>query len=344
MKYILKGIAMLYLLRYKHIFLFASILFFILASIMTFIHINTKKSEVYKYHEVARTETNRAVDYVSNKLKMLKTIATSLEKVLHNNGAIHSEKLEALLMEKAVENPKIFGIGVAYNPYAFDIDKKLYAPYVRHKEGVPELIHVEDIYDYTKPAHQWFSLPLKKGGMWQEPYYGEASKRMLAEYTFPIYRHDENNKSTVGVGYVNHTLEEMRGFLSTLELGKSGYGVILSKEGYIISHPDEKLVKRKTHLETVAKEQNDKEMIRLIELMRIQKTGDLSLLEMATGRKAWVFFKPIPEAGWTFLSVIFEEPTHEAAQKLHRQMIIISLLFLILSGIIPRPLGRNLMI
>lgn len=320
---------MLYLLRHKHILLFGSILFFILAVAMTYINIKSQHKEVEQRHELARAETNRAVSYISKKLQKLETIGASLEKELQNNGAVHSEKLEALLTTKVVENPKIFGVGVAYKPYAFDAAQRLYAPYVKHKEGVPVLIQVEEVYDYTEPGHQWFSLPLKKGKMWQEPYYGEASRSMLAEYTFPIYSYDENNRSVVGVGYVNYTLKEMREFLLTLELGKSGYGVMLSKKGYIVSHPDEELVKLKTHLATVAKERNNKEMMRLVDLMALKKTGDLSLVEMATGRKAWVFYQPIPKVGWTFLSVIFEEPTHEAVQKFHRQMIIISLLFLV---------------
>jgi len=320
---------MLYLFRHKYTLLFCSILFFILAASMTYISIKSYHKEVEQQHELARAETNRTVNYISKKLQMLQTIGTSLEKELHNNGAIHSKKLEMLLMEKAANNPEIFGVGVAYKPYAFDAGQRLYAPYVKHEAGVPKLIKVEEVYDYTKPEHQWFNLPLIKGKMWQEPYYGEASGSMLAEYTFPIYHHNENDSSVVGVGYVNYTLDEMREFLSTLELGKSGYGVMLSKEGYIVSHPDEELVKRKIHLETAAKERNDKEMMRLINVMAENKTGDLSLVEMATGRKAWVFYQPIPEEGWTFLSVIFEETTHEVAQKLHRQMIIVSLLLLV---------------
>ncbi len=317
-----------HLLRFKYNLLFGSIVFFVLAAVMAFISIKEQKKEIEQRHQLARNETARAVSYISTKLQLLESIGISLEKKLEENSTMQSKKLEAILMAKAVENPEIFGVGVAYKPYTFDGKQRLYAPYIKHEAGEPVMIRVEEVYDYTKPEHLWFNLPLTMGKMWQKPYYGQASESMLAEYTFPIYRSYENNRSVVGVGYVNYTLEEMREFLSSMELGKSGYGVILSKEGYVVSHPDEKLVDRRTHLATLAKEHGDKEMMRMVNSAALNKTGELSLVEKATGRKTWVFHQPIPEVGWTFLSVIFEEPTHEAAQKFHRQMIIISLLVL----------------
>ena len=319
---------MVRLLRLKFTLLFGSIFFFILAVIMAFTTMQEQYEMIEQRHELARGETKRAVDYIAEKFKLLEGIAASLEEELQEHKQMDAKTLEAMLMAKSVENPDMFGIGVAYLPYKFNAKQRLYGPYVKREAGKPSLMWVEEVYDYTKPEYKWFNLPLTKGKMWQEPYYGEASKSMLAEYTFPLYSADENNRTIIGVGSVNYTLESMRGFLSSLELGKSGYGVILSREGYVVSHPNKELVTRRTHLETVAKQHTDKELMRLIHTIALKKTGELSFIEMATGRKATVFHQAIPEAGGTLLSVIFEEPTRQAAQNFHQQMIIISLLAL----------------
>ncbi|RLA68753.1 MAG: hypothetical protein DRG24_09690 [Epsilonproteobacteria bacterium] len=320
---------MVRLSRLNFILLFLSILFFSGAAVMIFVTVNEQNEETELQLKQARGETKRAVAYISAKVQLLETVAVSLVSELQKNKYTDPKTLEALLLRTSEENPDMFGIGVAYLPYKFNAEQRLYAPYVKREAGKPVLMRVEEVYDYTKPEYQWFHLPLLRGEMWQEPYYGDASESMLAEYTFPLYGPGENNRTAIAVGQVNYTLESMRGFLSSLELGKSGYGVILSKEGYVISHPDKELVNHRTNLETLAKEHVDKEMMRLVNSVAQKKAGEVSLMEMSTGRKARVFHQVIPKTGWTFLSVIFEKPTREAAQKFHRQMIIISLLILI---------------
>jgi hypothetical protein len=279
-------------------------------------------------HQLARDETNRAVDYIRMRLQQLETIGAELEKSLEANGTFTAAELEAMLMERAKAHPHIFGIGVAYRPYAFDPNRRLYAPYVKYDNGRRVLTLVEDTYDYTQPEHEWYGATLKQGKMWHEPYYGEVSRSMLAVYTFPFYRGAGGERSVAGVGYVDYTLNEMREFLASLELGKSGYGVILSKEGYVVSHPDVQMVTRRTNLAAVAEKSGDTELKRLVQAVATKQSGELSIVEKATGRKAWVVHRLIPEAGWTFLSIIFEEPTPEAARTFQRQMIVISLLLL----------------
>lgn len=136
--------------------------------------------------------------------------------------------------------PALFGIGVAYVPYQFQPQLRLFAPYiVREDDGSYRFINIAQVYDYTQfssePDTSWYHLPLKKGALWLEPYFGTASKKFLAEYALPIFRPD---KTPLGVIVANYSLEDMQDALNSLDIGNTGYAILLSSKGTILAHPD----------------------------------------------------------------------------------------------------------
>ncbi len=136
--------------------------------------------------------------------------------------------------------PALFGIGLAYAPYQFQAQTRIFAPYiVRDDNGTYRFIDIAKVYDYTQissdPDTSWYHLPLEKGALWLEPYFGAASKKFLAEYALPIFKPD---KTPLGVIIANYSLENMQDSLNSLDIGNTGYAILISNKGNILAHPD----------------------------------------------------------------------------------------------------------
>ena len=229
--------------------------------------------------------------------------------------------------------PEVFGIGVAYEPQAYDSEDGLYAPYYVKRQGELQLIQLEDIYDYTKPQHDWYHIPLTEGPVWQEPYFEQASDTMLAEYTTPFYRAEPTGQQIpAGVVRINYSLEYVKELIDLLELEETGYGFILSKKGAFIYHPNGEYVEGGKTIFDLAKELNDENLAIMGEQAINGESGDIEITDQVTGQSSWVFYEPLPSAGWSMGVVFVKNETVSRTETLRRQLIWIgmgSLAFLV---------------
>ncbi|MCH8332820.1 hypothetical protein IIC65_02715, partial [Candidatus Sumerlaeota bacterium] len=181
---------------------------------------------------------------IERELKELEQLALTVAEELRPSSMNDDELLEHL--ERLVEaNPRLFGIGLAFVPFARHDDRRLFAPYViRDEDGIRSL-QIEDVYDYTAPdpgvgsgpRTAWYHGPLSDGPGWNEPYYGTASETYLAEYGVPISDGGGTEGDPVAVLFVNFSLDQIRAYVGSLDLGPSGYGFVRTADGTIVSHP-----------------------------------------------------------------------------------------------------------
>ena len=76
---------------------------------------------------------------------------------------------------------KVFEMGVAYAPFAYSRDTRLYAPHVVRRGGQLEPFALEQRYDYT--GYDWYKTAIDQGASWSEPYQGKGV-RYKGEYIF----------------------------------------------------------------------------------------------------------------------------------------------------------------
>ena len=137
----------------------------------------------------ARAESHRAAMQINGELEKLIPLARSIADDL-TSGKLKKEALKERLKRTIDHNPEIYGIGAAFKPFVFDTALRLYAPYYIRKNGKSELIQVESLYDYTEAEYSWYHKPLQDGAGWIEPYFGQASNALLAEFALPFYELD----------------------------------------------------------------------------------------------------------------------------------------------------------
>jgi len=291
------------------------------------------KREIEKSIE---TELNR----VGEKLEAIKEIAVSLAKEL-GSPKLNKGDIEKLLQEKLKGNPNLVGIGVAFEPMAFDEKTKLFAPYYQVEDG--KIVSTPITYDYTKPSKSklkpeinWYANPLSKGEAWVEPYYVAEKKIVVGEYATAFFRDGGDKKKPIGIVFINFNLNAIKDLISYLRLGKTGYGFLLSKNGLFISHHiDEYVVGQKTIADLEKKAKNIS-LISLGKKMLLGGTGIFDYVDQINEdieKKSWAFLYQIKHTGWHFAAIYFKDEVfakHIKRFKQNQILVIIAILFFLL--------------
>ncbi|WMW22826.1 Cache 3/Cache 2 fusion domain-containing protein [Methanolobus mangrovi] len=281
----------------------------------------------------ARLEAHSASLQVSSTLIVLSDTSQLIASNL-NSGNLSEDQVEELLYRSINSNPNIFGVGVAYEKGAFEnyeVDPQslpLYAPTYSRKYGEPQLFQAS--YDYTLengeeenvPNTEWYHRALTDGGGWNEPYFGSRSNRYIFEYSTPFESTYamQQGISPAGVVYASYSLEGLRDIIGSLELGKTGYGFIVSQDGDVISHPIEDYVTR--NISDISKTDS----------VLGQITSDISpgtvstVYDSNSGNKLWVFYEEIPQTDMV-LGVVLkdDEVLHYMNEELYHEKIYLSL-------------------
>jgi len=234
------------------------------------------------------------------------------------------------------ENPEIFGVVVAFEPFKRNPDANLFAPYVKRSETGKELVMIDQLYNYTRPDGYegirtiWYHKPLEYGPSWTEAYFGTASDTLIAVYGVPFYENynDPGEKEIAGVVATVYSLDDIRDKVSELMFGRTGYGFIFNEENIIASHPNKEYLGKKI------KETGDE-----YDLLHIAKEKkDENLLNYKnknTGQTLWIAMDEINtgEGKWTLGAVFVEDEILQDIEVSLRHtlffIIIISIIFII---------------
>lgn len=147
--------------------------------------------------------------------------------------------LEQMLKDIVENNDDIFGAAIALNPDLTDTDQG-FAPYFFHKDGILSYANLAAA-DYTYSQQAWFRDPVEAGRpVWIEPYYDEGGGDVLmTTYAVPVFRTDgDGQRFLYAVVTADVALAELHGYLQRLHLGRVGFGILLSRNGIILSSRD----------------------------------------------------------------------------------------------------------
>ena len=186
----------------------------------------------------AENQAECAAEKISNELDELPAITKSIADDI-STGKLEDNQVAGRLKGTLEEHPELFGVAAGYVPYEYDSETRLYAPYCVWKRGEPELIQIEDSYDYTLPDVNnrienrtvWYHQPLDEGAGWIDPYFGTASDTLLAAHAHPFYRADASGgeKKPAGVIVAVYSLDGVGRQVASLDLDSMGYGFILTE-------------------------------------------------------------------------------------------------------------------
>ena len=260
---------------------------------------------------------HQATVVIEKRLAELMQITEGLADQLSKNELDSTQVMQVL--EKTMHaNEDVFGFGVGYEPYQSMTSAKLFAPFFIRPEGEVKVEFIEKAYDYT--TRDWYTIPLNNGKAWFEPpYYGEIAQTMMAEYSVPIYRIDSTgHKKAIGLVYLDYSLSDITESVNNLELGKSGYGFMMSEKGVIVAHPiSDNILAQKT-LDQFCLEWKNFDIKTLFSYLTFEDEPFLELVNPENNEWNRLFFTEVPNSGWRLGAVFVEEVFKTDAQVVNQ--------------------------
>ncbi len=257
---------------------------------------------------------------------------------LEINSDLDEQQLYEVLRRNVSQNPLIYGAAIAFEPYTYSDDKKLFSPYV-YRNG-DELVSIDlgaESYDYTSGDWEWFSRPRElKRPIWTEPYFDEGAGNILMNtYSVPFYRNGEFR----GIATVDIPLDILQEHVGVGNLKNQAFGII-SANGTFISHPDPELIMR-VNIRDRADQLMDPAYSRFVENILAGKNGFVVLKSGIIGNivdegPVWLSYAPIESTGWSFAKAVAESKITEffRSQLLIAAVALFILIFLVICSIL----------
>ncbi|MBU3113305.1 sensor histidine kinase [Clostridium lacusfryxellense] len=130
----------------------------------------------------------------------------------------------------------------------------------------------------------------------------------------------EDNKSAVMI--INIKPDKIQEILSKVKVGTHGYMFIVDQDGYIISHPDSKMLGKNDNKEEYISKMLDK------------NKGQFTYEDRATKEEMVAIYSSSSFTGWKYIAVVPEKELTSAALKITKSILYVSILSLILTIIV----------
>ncbi|MCK5718231.1 MAG: Cache 3/Cache 2 fusion domain-containing protein [Thiomargarita sp.] len=258
-------------------------------------HDKNQTLELAKQH--AQQQTLYAAQKIDQALSELSTIAHNIASDI-SMGTLKRKHILTRLQETVKTTPNLFGIGVAF------------VPYVNHPE--------------TRKHSQYYVTQEKKVG---------ESEQALKVFTVPIIYFDTKTqiKTILGVVFIDYLLSNIKDLMESLEVGRTGYGFILSEKGVFIAHPIDDYVKESQTIFHLAESYHDDALWSLAEKAIDGESGVVDYQDQMTGQSAWIFYQFIPSTHWSMGIVFFKDVLESSSlQRKLVRICVLSVIFLIL--------------
>lgn len=268
-----------------------------------------------------------------NLRRVTETIDKASESLL-KNGPEDTQQLLAIIRNVMYSDPGFVESGVAFAPFAYDPQIRLYGiSYVVDEDGM-RLRDLDTSEDYTKPEAVWYHRSMEGKTVWLEPKYDEARHEMLVTYTAPLFKPEEPAKP-VGVVFATYSVNSFKRVLDNMDLGKNGYGFLLSSERHFIIHHNQDYIDHRWSLDDFLGRLKNTSIVNAVSNALLDPSRIVSLTDPDSGQESQVFFLQIPEAAWT-LGILLNNgdlvmPSSIARIKLLRMVLVLCLSIVLLT-------------
>ncbi len=289
-------------IAFKLTLLIISCAFVIVGSVVGYNYWYSRDVMLRQSEANARNMANETVSRIDSVLSGVQKVVNNLALSLDDSSLTKEEILE-LSRRYLAGNSEIYGMAVAFEPYGMDKEKLFYAPYHFRSNGrISQTMLGSAQYRYFYMS--WYQVPKElERPIWTEPYNDEGGGNILmATYAVPFYRTVNGEKIFAGVVTADISLEWLVDLMDEIQLFDTGYAILLSRLGTVISHPKRELMMNQT-IFTIAEEQKS-EQLRQIGRDMIEGKHGFVLLEENNGEERYLYYTGLEYGGWT-LGVIF---------------------------------------
>lgn len=282
---------------------------------------------------LAQSKIYTEVESIQQNLHEVEKSAAILAQDLQS-GALRKEDIQIRIQRDLKEFPDLENITVTFAPFAYDQQQRLYGFEAKRINGAIESQMVN--YDYlvkgasSLAESDWYNKTIKEGAGWSETYNDQNMQTKIL-YTLPFYLSSKTEPA--GVIAITYNLEKIIEGIKKIEIGKTGYALLLTNKGVFIYHPLEFYVKNKLSLADIARESNNQDLGKIAHQMLTQTSGTFTYVDQSE-TPYWMIYKKVPKIDWYAVVTFSNESLPIQLAKLRKQLIwaiislIIGLLFL----------------
>jgi hypothetical protein len=291
-----------------------------------------KKQAAYEF---AAGQADLLTAAIDAEMQAEMALATGLAKQL-SSGELSYEQAAESIASAFDQKPGLQGIAVAFEPYVYNAQTRLFAPYfIKDGTGQVKRIQVEDIYDYTNTAiatAQWYYKAIVgNDGVWRGAYYGQAADDLLIVYSVP-FQSPQKPAENAGVVVVAHSATDtFKRLMQSVDLGQGGYAFIINADGMVAYHPEADLLG--VSLEDAAAHLGNNALLSAVQEASGGEKAQFSGKMGMGAETGWFFVNPMAISGWKLVVAINEKLLTYDAAALIRPRIQVALVFtLFLAG------------
>ncbi|MCD4703096.1 MAG: PAS domain S-box protein, partial [Methanosarcinaceae archaeon] len=310
----------------------------------------TTKQEELAYQQSIQTTRSYANHFDADMAAAMaigRTVAITMEQYKNADR----DEINNILKQLLLKNPNLIGTYVCYEPNAFDGKDAEYInayghdptgrfiPYWNRFKG-PDIISLDPLQDYD--TWGYYQLPkLLHHDVITEPYLYEGE--LIVSFVSPIM--DEHDKF-IGIGGVDLSLNYIDKTVSDVRIFDSGYAIVTSRTGILMSHPVEKGWIGMKKLDDF----NDNAISKMADDIDNGKEGYIETLDPTTGKDVIMFYEPVKTSDYSFILIVPKAEMLAGVADLRNRMILISafsilfmgLLAYLITGFVSRPINRIL--
>ena len=240
-------------------------------------------------------------------------------------------------------NPKAIGIGVIFEPEAFDGQDARYAntpgfdatgrfaTYWNRLNGTESLIPVVDI-----ETSDWYTIPKRtQKEVVMEPLLYEDV--LMTSYITPIMR----NRTFTGTVGMDVALESIDRTVSQVKVFDTGYAFLVSNTGIFVSSPKKEYIGRMS-LDELSRGTNNPHLAAMAADIREGKEGYAGMADPFTGKNVVMFYSPIRTGNWSMVVVAPTDEMLAGMVQLGRILLLIGLFSIVVVGGIIIFVARNI--
>ncbi len=283
-------------------------------------HLVVRRIVVDNVHENAQNLTLTTVHRVDAVLGATAKIPENVA-ILLEHSRYSEEELFSLLRQVVEHNPEVFGTAVAFEPRAFHADAVYFAPYwYRHGDKIERTNLGSDRYRYF--TMDWYQMPKElQRPVWSEPYYDEGGGGIImSTYSVPFFQTVDGTRRFMGVVTVDVSLQWLQAIVSAIQISRTGYAFLISRNGVIVTHPRSEWIMNET-LFSIAEARNDAALREIGRAMIQGKSGFVQTQALVSGKPSWLAYAPVPANGWSLGALFPQDELMADVGRLDRTVI-----------------------
>lgn len=269
----------------------------------------------------AESKVHGQVEFIQQTLLEVEKIASQIAQDLKSQ-ALKKEDIGVRIARDLKEVPDLENITIAFAPFAFDPQKRLYGVEAKKTDGIVEANPVT--YDYMVPGasslvqSDWYNKAIKEGGGWSEPIFTD-SKQSKTVYTLPFYLPSKDKPA--GVIAITYNLSKIIANIKNVEIGKLGYALLLNKDGLLVYHPLDQYLKNKLSLADIARENNNQDLKEIAQKIITHDKGMWNYTDTSVNTSYWFVSEKVPGINWFVVGNFSNESLPLPLSKLRKELI-----------------------